>query len=142
MIRNSIVVNKPIDVVFRYAAQFDRHPEWQDDLKAATMEGPAAVGVKGRETRQMGRRTSSYDWQVSAFEPPHKLGFETLTGPMRPVGTMTFTSEGDATRVDFEMDMGPRGLLKLMAPMIAKQVQKSNDEHMAKFKANLESGKA
>lgn len=141
MIRNSIIVNRPIDVVFSYAAQFDRHPEWQDDLVGAEMEGPAAVGVKGRETRVMGRRTSSYEWRVSEFERPGRLGFETLTGPMRPAGTMTFSAEGDATRVDFEIEINARGLLKLMSPLIAKQVQKANVEHLEKFKANLEAGK-
>jgi uncharacterized membrane protein len=140
MISNRIIVNRPVDEVFAYAAAFDRHPEWQDDLHDAVFEGPAAVGATGTETRQMGPRVHTYRWRVSEFDPPHKLGFETLEGSMRPAGRMTFCAEGDSTRVDFEMSLNPRGAMKLMAPFITKQVQKVNDEHMTKFKANLESG--
>ncbi len=140
MITNSIVINCPIDVVFGYAAQFERHPEWQDDLKAATIEAPPAVGVKGTETRQMGPRAHTYDWQVSAFDPPNRIGFETLSGPMRPTGTMTFTAEDGATRVDFQMELNPRGFMKIMAPLINRQVQRATDGHQAKFKQLLESG--
>jgi hypothetical protein len=31
-------------------------------------------------------------------------------------------------------------MITLIAPFIGKQVQKSNDEHMAKFKATLKGG--
>jgi len=138
MIRNTVVVQRPVEEVFDYAAQFDRHPEWQDDLKGATFEGPAAVGVIGTETRQMGPRVHTYEWRVSACERPRLLGFETLSGPMRPAGSMRFTAEGTGTRVDFEMVLNPRGLMKLMSPFIERQVQRTNTEHLATFKEILE----
>ena len=138
MIRNSVVVKRDVGTVFEYAAQFDRHPEWQSDLEGATFEGPAAVGRGGVETRKMGPRTHSYEWRVSAFDPPHVLGFETLSGPMRPAGTMRFSSEGDGTRVTFEMALNPRGLMRLIAPVIERRVQRTNTEHLDRFRENLE----
>ena len=86
----------------------------------------------------MGSRTQSYQWRVSAYERPRVVGFETLSGPMRPVGTMRFAAEGTGTRVNFQMEMNPRGLLKLMNPFIERQVQKANTLHFAKFKDLLE----
>jgi len=138
MIRSTVTVEKSVEEVFDYAAQFDRHPEWQDDLKGATFDGPAAVGVTGTETRQMGPRVHTYEWRVSAYERPRILGFETLSGPMRPAGTVRFVAEGTGTRVDFEMALNPRGLMKLMSPIIERQVQKRNTVHFAKFKDILE----
>ena len=138
MIRNTVVIERPVDEVFDYAAQFDRHPEWQDDLKDATFDGPAAVGATGTETRQMGPRVQTYEWRVSAYDRPRLLGFETLSGPMRPSGTMAFSAEGGGTRIDFQMELNPRGFMKLMGPLIARQVQKVNTEHLAKLKRILE----
>jgi uncharacterized membrane protein len=138
MIANSIVINRPIDAVFDYAAQFERHPEWQEDLKSSKIRGPAAVGTEGTDSRQMGRRINTYDWRVTELDPPRRIGFETLTGPMRPAGTMSFTAQGDATKVDFAMDMNPRGFMKLLAPMIERQVQRANVTHLATFKKILE----
>jgi uncharacterized membrane protein len=140
MITNSTVVNRPIEAVFDYAAQFERHPEWQDDLVAATIEGPPAVGVKGSETRQMGKRTQTYEWRVSEFDRPNRIGFETISGPVRPAGTIALTSQGDATRVDFQMEVNARGPMKLLTPLISRQIQRSVDAHQAKFKQLLESG--
>jgi len=140
MIKDTIVINRPIEAVFAYAAKFDRHPEWQDSLKAATLEGPPAVGVKGTESRQMGRSVQTYDWRISEFDPPNRIGFETLSGPMRPVGSTTFTAEGDATRLDFEMEMNPRGFMKLLSPMISRQVQRGVTADHVKLKELLESG--
>jgi uncharacterized membrane protein len=142
MITNSILINRPIDAVFEYAAQFDRHPEWQQDLKTSTLHGPSGLDARGTDSRQMGRRVQTYDWRVSEFDPPRRIGFEALTGPVRPAGTMSFTTDGDATRVDFAMAMNPRGFMKLLAPMIERKVQQANTGHLAKFKEILESGAA
>jgi hypothetical protein len=68
----------------------------------------------------------------------HTLGFETLTGPTRPAGTMQFSSEGEATRVDFEMELNPCGFMRLKAPLIERQVQHSNDDYLERFKQILE----
>ncbi len=138
MIRSAVTVHRPAEVVFDYAAEFDRHPEWQPDLTGATISGPAAVGVTGTETRKMGPRTTTYDWRVSAFDRPRRLGFETLSGPLRPTGTMTFTPEGEGTRVAFEMDLNPRGLLKALAPLIERRVQRDTDGHLLRFKDVVE----
>ena len=139
MIKNSITVDRPIDAVFDYAAQFEKHPEWQPDLKGATFTGPAAVGAVGTETRKMGPQTHTYDWRVSEYSRPERLSFETLSGPMRPSGTMIFTSEStDRTRVDFDMTMNPQGFMKVMAPFIERHVQKMNQQHLQRFKQRLE----
>jgi uncharacterized membrane protein len=138
MIRNTVVVERPVEEVFDYAAQFDRHPEWQDDLKGATFAGPAAVGATGTETRQMGPRVQTYQWRVNAYDRPRVLGFETLSGPMRPSGSMAFSSEGTGTRVEFEMALNPQGMMKILGPMIERRVQKTNTAHLEKFKQILE----
>jgi len=138
MIRNTVTVERSIEEVFDYAAQFDRHPEWQDNLKGVTADGPPAVGATGTATRQIGPRVQTSQWRMSAYERPRILAWEILSGPMRPAGTMRFSAEGTSTRVDFEMELNPRGLIKLMRPLIERQGQKINAEHLAKFKDILE----
>jgi len=93
MIRNTITIDKSIEEVFDYAAQFERHSEWQDNLKGLTFNGPAAVGGTGTQTRQVGPRARTSDWRVSAYERPRIIGWETLNGPIRPAGTMRFVAE-------------------------------------------------
>ena len=138
MIRHTVSVARPIEDVFDYAAQFDRHPEWQDDLKSVTADGPPEVGSTGSQTRQVGPRVHTTQWRMSAYERPSILGWQVLTGPIRPTGSMRFSPEGTSTRVDFEMEMNPRGLMKLMGPLVDRQSQKVVAQQFAKFKDILE----
>jgi uncharacterized membrane protein len=142
MIVNSITIRRAVADVFDYASHFERHPEWQEDLKTAEFTGPPSVGATGTETRRIGPRTHTYEWRISEFERPRRLAFETLSGLIRPVGRMTFTPVDDGTRLDFEMELRPLGPTKLVAPLIARQVRRSNDAHLAKFKELLEGGAA
>jgi hypothetical protein len=82
----------------------------------------------------------TYEWRLSEFDPPNRIGFETLTGPMRPAGFTSFTAEGEATRLDFQMELNPRGFMKLMAPVITRQVQRGVTADHQKLKQLLESG--
>lgn len=86
----------------------------------------------------MGPRTHTYRWRVSECDPPHRLGFETTSGPMRPAGNMAFRSDGDATRVELTLALNPRGLMRILAPLIQRQVQKTTNEHLILFKQRLE----
>jgi uncharacterized membrane protein len=138
MIRNTVTVGKPVEEVFDYAAQFDRHLEWQDNLTSVVSDGPPAVGSTGTATRRIGPRVQTSQWRMSAYERPQIVGWEILSGPMRPAGTMWFSAEGTSTRVDFEMALNPRGLMKLMGPLIERQGQKMSAEHLARFKDILE----
>jgi uncharacterized membrane protein len=138
VVQSTIVVNRTIDAVFDYASHFERHPEWQPDLKAAEFEGPLRVGAVGTETRQIGPRVDTYEWRVSECVPPHRLSFETTSGPMRPAGTMVFRTEGEETRVDLEMALNLRGWMKLLAPVIERRVQNATSGHLALFKQRLE----
>jgi uncharacterized membrane protein len=138
MIRHTVSVARPIEDVFDYAAQFDRHSEWQDDLKSVTADGPPGVGTTGSGRRQMGPRVITTPWRINTYDRPSLLGWEVLSGPMRPAGTMRFSTDGNSTRVDFEIEMNPRGLMNLMGPLIERQGRKVVARQFAKFKDILE----
>ena len=57
---------------------------------------------------------------------------------MRPAGTMRFSAEGTGTRVDFEMEMNPRGWMKLVGLLVERQSRKIVEGQFAKFKDILE----
>ena len=59
------------------------------------------------------------------FDPPRRLEFHVTAGPARPTGVFELSENADqSTRVRFSLDLNPAGLMKLMTPMIARQMQR------------------
>ena len=135
-----VIARKPEDV-FAYLDDLKARPNWQDDVRSTTVltEGPTRVGTEVEETRQMGSRTLTVRWRVTAHEPPRRSTFETYQSTMmKPSGVISVEPSGDGSRVTFEMEPNPMGMAKLMMPMIAGRIRKNVATDLDHLKRNLE----
>ena len=78
------------------------------------------------------------DYQITQCTPNQVIKFEVTKGPARPTGTYHFESDGKSTTVSFVLDFQPRGLAKLMNPMIQSSMQ-SEVATLVNLKSYLES---
>ena len=124
---HTITVNRPARDVFDYLADGTHNRAWRSGVleieRTSTSEG------EGATYRQVlagpGGRRIDGDYQVTAYEPPGRLAFHVTAGPARPAGVFELTENPDrTTRVRFALDLAPAGLMKLMAPMIARQMRR------------------
>ena len=61
---------------------------------------------------------------MTVFDPPRRLEFLVTAGPARPTGAFEITETPDhSTRVRFVLDARPAGLMKVMTPMITRQMR-------------------
>jgi hypothetical protein len=76
------------------------------------MAGPGGMRVDG-------------DFEITVFDPPRRMEFQVTAGPARPTGVfeLSQTPEG-STRVRFSLDLEPSGAMKLMTPMIARELRR------------------
>ena len=135
-----VIARKPEDV-FAYLDDLKARPNWQDDVRSTKVltEGPTRVGTEVEETRQMGSRTLTVRWRVTAHEPPRRSTFETYQSTMmKPSGVISVEPSGDGSRVTFEMEPNPMGMAKLMMPMIAGRIRKNVATDLDHLKRNLE----
>lgn len=118
---NSIVIDRPCGEVFDFLADSENDRQWRPgvlDIKRMSGDGIGAVykqGVKG----PFGRRIDA-DFERSELEAPSLIGFRALSGPVRPAGRYELVDEGGRTRVTFSLEAEPRGLSKLISPLIAR----------------------
>jgi uncharacterized protein YndB with AHSA1/START domain len=145
MIKHSVEINRPVEEVFAYLDQVDRHNEWQGSLVSATIEtdGPTRVGTRVVERRNIpgGRRNIPYE--VTEHDPPRKASFRGTAGPVRPVGTYTVDPTGESSsRMTLELDLEGHGVGKLVAILARRQAAKQVPVDQEKFKELLESGVA
>ena len=124
----SVVITRPIDAVFAFIADGERCPEWRtvvSDIKRVSGDGVGAryaQGIKG----PMGRRVAA-DYEVTVFEPPRRLEFQTITGPARPHGRYDLEPVDGGTRLTFSLDATLGGVQRLL---LGSMVQRTMDSEV------------
>jgi uncharacterized protein YndB with AHSA1/START domain len=119
-----VEIARPPAEVFAFLADGTNDRHWRGgvtDIRLRSGRGLGAIyeqGVKG----PFGRRVPA-DFEITAFEPERRIGFRAIAGPVRPEGAYELQPAGGGTRVTFSLRCTPRGLGKLMTPMVAKTMR-------------------
>ena len=139
-IATSVEIARSPEDVFAYITDVSRHPEWQEGLVSATLEGegPVRVGSRVVHRRKLGLGTVAATSEITAFNPPEVVGFRGLDGPIRAEGSQRVERVGDGSRVSFEMEMRGHGLGVLMLPIARRQATRQVAESHEKLKRILE----
>jgi uncharacterized protein YndB with AHSA1/START domain len=124
--QHTVTVDRPIGDVFAYLADGTNNPSWRPGV--VDIEQTSTGGGLGATYRQVlngpGGRRIRGDYRVTAYTPPTLLEFVVTAGPARPTGRFELaTVEGGQTRVTFALDVAPRGLMRLMSGMVARQMR-------------------
>ncbi len=141
---HSVEIGRSPDDVFAYLDQLDRHGEWQDQIVSVQVEtdGPTRVGSRAAETRRMrgGKVKSTYE--ITEHDPPRRVAFRVISGPVRPSGTITVEPVGDGSRsrLTLELDFAGHGIGKLLAPLAMRDARKRVPQDQTRLKERLESG--
>ena len=143
-IATSVEIARSPEDVFAYIADFPRHPEWQEGLVSVTVEteGPSRVGTRVVHRRTLGPQSVTPTSEITAYEPPHVLGFRGIDGPIRAKGSQRVEPAPDGSRVLFEMELEGHGLGKFMLPMARKQAAHQVAASHEKLKRILEGAAA
>lgn len=125
--------------MFNFIADGTNNPLWR--LSVTDIErvpgkptGLGAVfkqGLKGPGGRIDG------NYEIVEYQPDQLIRFQVIAEPARPTGTYKFEAVSSSTRVTFILHFEPKGLTKLMDPMITSSM-KSEIAILSDLKAYLE----
>src|SRR5579859_6313872 len=137
---HTVTISRPPRDVFDYLADGTHNREWRAGV--LEISRTSADDGQGATYRQVlagpGGRRIDGDYRVTVFDPPRRLEFLVTAGPARPAGAFELTEAPDrSTRVRFVLDLHPSGFMKLMTPMIARQMR-SEVAQLDALKAILE----
>jgi uncharacterized protein YndB with AHSA1/START domain len=117
VVKRTQVINKPVDVVFQTVVDVANFPRWNPTTPSARRLTPGETGEGTKfelEIKGFGKVLQ----ELQEFRPnkqvrlvPH---FKMLTGGHR----FLFTAEGSSTRINHELEMTPKGLFKIFAPLM------------------------
>lgn len=132
----SITIERPVNVVFNFLADGMNNPHWRptvtDIQRVPGKPTTFKQGLKGPGGRIDG------DYEITESKPNELITFQVIAGPARPTGTYKFEAVGNSTRLTFTLHFEPKGMAKLMDPMISATMR-SEVAMLSNLKAYLES---
>ncbi len=139
----SVAIDRPIERVFEFMADFANNPKWQYTCLASSKVSEGPIGVRTafvEQLRVMGMR-GNVTLEVTEYEAPSKLGFKaTPFGPIAPMASFTLGTADGATRVTLVANPNPRGPFKLLSPFISWWAAGLWNKHFRQLKKVLEEG--
>ena len=123
---HTVTIDRTPREVFAFLADGTNNPAWRTGI-VEIRRTSADLGV-GTCYRQVmtgpGGRKIDGDYTVTDYDPPRRLAFQVTAGPARPSGVFELEEHAAGTQVRFTLDLRPKGIMRLMTPMIAAQVRK------------------
>ena len=148
-IDGEIVIHRPIEEVFDFVADERNEPRYNPRLLRAEKAsgGPIGVGTRWEAEMKTGGRSAAMTIEVTAYERPRRLASSTRLSNMDIRGALTFaTGPGGETRMRWSWDLKPRGVLRVMTPLLARMGRRrekvvwSNLKHLLEHSASARSG--
>lgn len=118
-IRRTITVNKPIDTVFDYLADFTTTTEWDPGTVATTREhGGGGVGTIYRNTSRFLGRNTELRYEVVALEPQRRICLRGKNATVVADDTMTFAPVPGGTEVTYTAEFSFSGPARYFAALL------------------------
>ncbi|MEU9213669.1 SRPBCC family protein [Streptomyces sp. NPDC048415] len=136
------VIPLPPERVAEYAMDWRHDAEWTQGIRTAELTRQADGGGFGtgsevtRTAHFLGRRID-YVLRVAAYEPPRLLDMVSVVAPMPMHVTYSFDPHPRGTLAAIRVRGGPGGLLRLAAPLLARQVRSSLTEDLRDLECRL-----
>ncbi len=144
--RYSIIIERPVEQVFKYMDDVALETEWQPAIRSARAEPPGQTGVgteKHYISEFMGREVKN-TYVAKVFEKNRRVVYET-TPKSTLQGTATFTWERveSGTLVTMSVDGEPRGVLRLLPRgVLDRFYQNELEATLHRLKNRLESNES
>lgn len=119
-IEGEILIERPVEDVFDYVADERNEPTYNGEMLRAdkVTDGPIGVGSRFVATIRQGRRPVDMEIEFTEYDRPRVLASTSRTETLHIDGTLTFGPTGSGTRMHWSWDVHPRGLMRLLGPVV------------------------
>ena len=137
LITRTQVIQRPVEQVFATVIDAGDFARWNPTITASRQLSDGAIGNGSRFEWRL-RGFGKVIQELQEFEPNDCVRIvpqlKSLSGGHR----FRFTAQGGSTRIDHELEMNPRGLFRLLAPMVARTGRRNLRETADALQAHLE----
>jgi len=119
LITRTQVIDRPVEEVFATVVDAGDYAAWNPTVKASRRVSEGEIGEGSRfewELRGFGKVIQEFQEFQRNEQVRIVPQLKSLAGGHR----FRFAAEGDATRVDHELELVPKGIFRLFAPLMAR----------------------
>lgn len=139
-IDGELVIHRPVHEVFDFVADERNEPRYNPRIRRAEKLSPGPIGRGTRfraEAVTLGR-TTGMTIQYATYERPGRVASSIHMPAADIAGTLRFDPVPDGTRMSWSWDVSPRGLYRLLTPVIARVGRRQEQENWGGLKRFLE----
>lgn len=143
-IAGEVTIAAPVETVFDVVADERNEPRYNPRIVRAekVSEGPVGAGARFvAEPQGMGAK-GEMTLTILEYDRPHRLHNRVRSSYVQVDGTLTFEEVEGGTRLSWDWDMGLRGPVRLLAPVLALAGPRWERRNWVDLKAYLESGRS
>jgi hypothetical protein len=121
-IEGEIIIERPVEEVFDFVADERNEPRYNPRMLRAEKltAGPIGAGTRFRAEMKGRRRPVEMTVEFTEYERPRRLSLRAHLSPMEIRGGLTFEPVPEGTRMRWEWALEPRGVLKVLSPLIVR----------------------
>lgn len=134
-------IDRPVTEVYGYVTDPSKLATWQTNTISVERldSGPLAVGSRLREVHSApgGREIASLV-EVAVLDPDRRFVLKMIEGPLPVDADITFTAAGEGTLMTFGVSGRPRGVMRLLQPLLGRALRRQFRRHCDELKRVLE----
>ena len=137
----TILIERPIEDVFSYIADFKNDMAWRSELAEIrqTTEFARGQGARYEERLHWGDREANAEFEVVDYRPNSRIEFRGSSGSLSARGEYDLDAEENRTRLTVVGEIELSGVLAAAEEIIAEAVRKQGEEDLEHLKDILES---
>ncbi len=141
-IRDSIVIDRPVEEVFDFVADQRNEPTYNPAMSECRLLTDEPVGKGSRFASTLRSRVGRLSMVslLTAHERPHRLCSRTETAGTVVVGCLTFEALGGSTRLTWDWQMRPTRAMRLLVPFLLLSGARVERRTWTRLKRLMESG--
>lgn len=126
VLHESIVIDRPVEAVFAYVANFVTCAEWDSTAVSSVRldDGPLGVGSEFDVVCKVGLSKIKLRYQVTVFDAPNKIVLVGVGSLFTVEDVITISPDGDATRLTYTATFTYKFGLGKLAPAIESGLKK------------------
>lgn len=139
-VSDSIAISRPPSQVFAFVVDLNNIPKYQAEVVKSTVvtPGPTKVGTRFTEVVKMGPMRATANCEVTELVPDKTMAFRAMSSAINYEGRLLIEPADKGSKLTLAGTMQPRGLWKVLQPMLAGEVRRGVKEELVAIKGILE----